>query len=299
MAELELATPSPLVEPEPEIYFAPRRRVRFRSLPLRLKIGAGGVLVTLLAAIVLPFVVPGDPFGMDPNTILQSPSPTFPLGTDDFGRSILARAALGMRTTYEISISVCLVTLVVGGALGLITGYVRRVDMILMRIVDAVMAIPGIMLALATATVFGASAINTVLAISLSLTPRTIRVMRSSVFGVKETMYVEGARALGVGHIRILWRHILPNAVSPLIIQQTFVLAVAVLGEAALSFIGVGVQPPSPTLGNMLSDAQKVLQQAPWYAIFPGVLISIIVMSVNTLGDGIRDFLDVRGRNIR
>jgi peptide/nickel transport system permease protein len=283
---------------EEEIYFVPRRRFRIRSLPLRFKIGVCGVLLTLLGAIFLPLILQGDPYTMNPDTILKSPSPTFPLGTDAFGRSVLSRVLLGMRTTYEISISVCLLTFVVGGGLGLITGYVRKVDMILMRFVDALMAIPGIMIALATATVFGASAFNTILALSLALTPRTIRVMRSSVFGTKEAMYVEGARALGVSHLRILWRHIFPNSVSPLIIQQTFVLALAVLGEAALSFIGVGVQPPTPTLGNILSDAQQVLQQSPWVAIFPGLLISIIVMSVNTMGDGIRDYLDVRIRNI-
>jgi peptide/nickel transport system permease protein len=295
MAELVTAAP---VREEEEVYFVPRRPFRLSLLPLRLKVGAGGVFLTLLAAIVLPIVLHSDPYSMNPDTILRSPSPAYPMGTDSFGRDVLARVLLGMRTTYEISIAVCLVTFVVGGGLGLITGYVRRVDVLLMRVVDAIMAIPGIMIALATATVFGASAFNTVVAISLALTPRTIRVMRSSVFAVKEAMYVEGARALGVGHWRILLRHILPNSISPLIIQQTFVLALAVLGEAALSFIGVGVQPPTPTLGNILSDAQQVLQRSPWVAIFPGLLISIIVMSVNTLGDGIRDFLDVRIRNI-
>jgi peptide/nickel transport system permease protein len=293
----ELLTVEPVREEE-EIYFPPRRRIRLSALPLRLKVGAGGVLVTLLAAILLPIVLHSDPYTMSADTILSSPSLAHPMGTDTFGRDVLGRVLLGMRTTYQISISVCLLTFVVGGGLGLITGYVERVDLVLMRFVDALMAIPGIMIALATATVFGASAFNTVIAISLALTPRTIRVMRSSVFAVKEAMYVEGARALGVSHRRILLRHILPNSISPLIIQQTFVLALAVLGEAALSFIGVGVQPPTPTLGNILSDAQQVLQKAPWVAIFPGLLISIIVMSVNTLGDGIRDLLDVRIRNI-
>jgi peptide/nickel transport system permease protein len=293
----ELLTIEPVTEEE-EVYFPPRRPFRLAVLPMRLKVGAVGVLATLLAAILLPIFWHSDPYTMNPDAILSSPSRVFPMGTDMFGRDVVSRVLLGMRTTYEIAISVCLLTFVVGGGLGLITGYVQRVDQVLMRFVDAIMAIPGILIALATATVFGASAFNTIVAISLALTPRTIRVMRSSVLAVKEAMYVEGARAMGASHRRILLRHILPNSISPLIIQQTFVLALAVLGEAALSFIGVGVQPPTPTLGNILSDAQQVLQKAPWVAIFPGLLISIIVMSVNTLGDGIRDLLDVRIRNI-
>ncbi len=283
---------------EAETYFAPRRRFRIRSLPPRFKFGAVGVLVTLLAAIFLPIILHSDPYQLNADAILLAPSANAPMGTDAFGRSVLSRVLLGMRTTYEIGISVCLLTFVVGGGLGLITGYVRQVDLILMRIVDAIMAIPSIMIALATVTVFGPSALNTILVISLFLTPRTIRVMRSAVFGVKEAMYIEAARALGVSHSRVLLRHIFPNALSPLIIQQTFVLAFAVLGEAALSFIGVGVPPPTPTLGNILSDAQQVLQQAPWVSIFPGALIAVIVMSVNTLGDGIRDWLDVHIRDI-
>lgn len=277
---------------------APRRRLRVSALPIRFKIGAIGVLLTVSMAIFLPIIFRSDPYQMNPDTILLSPSWHFPMGTDAFGRDVLARVLFGMRTTYEIGTLVCLLTLVFGGGIGLITGYMPRADAIIMRFVDAIMAIPSIMIALATVTVFGPSALNTIFVISLALTPRTIRVMRSAVIAVRETMYVEAARALGVGNTGILLRHILRNTLSPLIIQQTFVLAYAVLGEAALSFIGVGVPPPAPTLGNILSDAQQVLTSAPWVAIFPGVLIAIIVMSVNTLGDGFRDLFDVHIQNV-
>lgn len=284
--------------PEDEVLLPPRRRVRIRTLPIRFKIGAIGVVITLLAAILLPFFLHIDPLQMNPDAILQGPSGHAPMGTDAFGRSVLARVLYGMRTTYEIGIAVCLLTFITGGGLGLIVGYVRLADMIIMRLVDAIMAIPSVMIALATVTVFGASALNTILVISLFLTPRTIRVMRSAVLAVRGTMYVEAAHALGVSHAGILYRHILKNTLSVLVIQQTFVLAFAVLGEAALSFIGVGVPPPAPTLGNILSDAQQVINQQPWLSIFPGALIAVIVMSVNMLGDGIRDWLDVRIRDV-
>src|SRR5579859_4323761 len=152
---------------EEEFILAPRRRFRLRSLPLRFKIGASGVILTLLAAVILPIVLHSDAYTMNPDAILQAPSGQAPMGTDGFGRSVLARALLGMRTTYEIGIAVCLLTFFVGGGIGLITGYVRRIDMIVMRIVDALMAIPSVMIALATVTVFGASALNTILVISL------------------------------------------------------------------------------------------------------------------------------------
>lgn len=283
---------------EEEGLLAPRRRFRIRVLPLRFKIGACGVILTLLAAIVLPLVLRSHAYTMNPNAILQGPSGKYPMGTDLFGRDVLARVLFGMRTTYEIGIAVCLLTFIVGGGIGLVVGYMRRVDVIVMRVVDAIMAIPSVMIALATVTVFGASALNTILVISLFLTPRTIRVMRSGVLAVRDATYVEAARCLGVGHMGILFRYIGPNALSPLIIQQTFVLAYAVLGEAALSFIGVGVPPPTPTLGNILSDAQQALQQDPWFSVFPGALIAVIVLSVNLLGDGIRDWLDVRIREV-
>lgn len=294
MAEAATRALIPLDEP----ILAPRRRFRVRRLPLRFKIGAAGVIITLLSAILLPFILHSDAYSMNPDGILVAPTGRFPMGTDSFGRDIFARVLLGMRTTYEIGIAVCLLTFVAGGGIGLIVGYIPRVDMIVMRLVDALMAIPSVMIALATVTVFGASAFNTILVISLFLTPRTVRVMRSAVLGVREAMYVEGARALGVGHGGILIRHILRNTLSTLVIQQTFVLAFAVLGEAALSFIGVGVPPPAPTLGNILSDSQQTMTTAPWAAIFPGAFISVIVMSVNTLGDGIRDLLDVHIRNV-
>lgn len=283
---------------EYDIPLEPRRRLRLHALPLRLKVGAAGVVLTVLAALLLPLWLGNSAYQMNPSAILSSPTWHDPFGTDSYGRSILARVALGMRISYEIGLLVSVATFIIGGGVGLVTGYVRSVDMITMRIIDAIMAIPAIMIALATATVFGGSVLNTVVVLSLFYAPRTVRIMRSAVLGVRESLYLEAARALGMGSGRIMLRHVLPNTLSPLVIQQTFILAYAILGEATFSFIGVGVPPPTPSLGNVLSEAQQVMDQAPWISIFPGGLIVVIVMSVNFLGDGIRDWLDVRMRDI-
>ncbi|HXX39521.1 MAG TPA: ABC transporter permease [bacterium] len=272
-------------------------RRHFLRLPFRLRLGLTGVVITLGAALLLPLVVSGA-FAMSPTAILAPPSLHFPMGADAYGRSVLSRVLLGMRVSYAIGLSVSLATLFIGGCVGLLTGYFPVADAIVMRFVDAIMSVPSVMIALATATVFGASVINTIVVLSLFYAPRTARVMRSAVFAVRETAFVEAARALGGRTARILWRHVVPNTISPLIIQQTFIMAYAILGEAVFSYIGVGVPPPTPSLGNILSEAQQVIYQDPGLSVFPGACIAAIVISVNLVGDGIRDLFDVHVRDL-
>ena len=267
-------------------------------LPFRLRLGLIGILLTMGAAVVLPFVASGGAYSMSPTAILAPPSLHLPMGADAYGRSVFARVLLGMRVSYAIGLSVSLATLFVGGCVGLLTGYFHTVDVVVMRVIDAIMSVPSIMIALATVTVFGASIVNTIVVLSLFYAPRTARVMRSAVFAVRETVFVEAARALGGRTGRILWRHVVPNTVSPLIIQQTFIMAYAVLGEAIFSYIGVGVPPPTPSLGNMLAEAQQVMYQDPGLSVFPGTCIAAIVISVNLVGDGIRDLFDVHAREL-
>lgn len=275
------------------------RRHRLQTLPLRFRLGVGGVSLTLLAAFVLPPLMTLNPYTMNANMILVHPSLMNPMGTDLYGRSVLARVLVGMQVSYEIGVTVALLTLVAGGVLGLVLGFRSGgLDAVTMRIMDAFMAIPSVMLALAGATVLGPGIANTIIVLSIFFLPRTVRVMRSAVMAVRNAEYLDAARAYGTGPARILFRHVLPNALSPLVIQQTFILAYAVLGEATFSFIGVGTPPPTPSLGNVLTEAQRVIFQAPWLAVFPGVAIALIVVSVNLLGDGIRDLLDVRLRGI-
>jgi len=276
---------------------APRGRKRLLRVPFRLRLGLVGILVTLGAAVLLPVVVGGG-FSMSPTAILAPPSWHQPMGADAYGRSVFARVLLGMRVSYAIGLAVSLATLVIGGSVGLLTGYFHSVDVVVMRFVDAIMSVPSVMIALATATVFGASIVNTIVVLSLFYAPRTVRVMRSAVFAVRETMFIEAARAMGGGTGRILRRHVVPNTISPLIIQQTFIMAYAILGEAIFSYIGVGVPPPTPSLGNILSEAQQVMYQDPWLSVFPGACIAAIVISVNLVGDGIRDFFDVHARDL-
>lgn len=281
-----------------DIEIAPPKPFRLSRLPLRFKLGIVGILVTLVAAFLVPPLFHLDPYSMSAASILSPPSFSAPMGTDSYGRSILARVLIGMRVSYEIGVAVSVATLIIGGGIGLVTGYWQRIDPVVMRVLDAIMALPAIMIALASATVFGASIFNTILVLTIVFSPRSARVMRSAVFSVREQLYVESARALGVGPWRIMLRHIVPNTVSPVIVQQTFTLALAILAEATFSFIGVGTPPPTPSLGNILSDSQSIMYQAPWVSVFPGALIAIIVMSVNFAGDGIRDWLDVRIREV-
>ncbi|HTN98532.1 MAG TPA: ABC transporter permease, partial [Nordella sp.] len=227
---------------------------------------------------------------------LEAPSLAHWFGTDHFGRDILSRAIHGGRLSLFIGLSVVLFTGVFGTLIGAASGYFRRLDNILMRFMDALMAFPAILLAITVAATLGASVPNVILALGIATTPHTARIVRASVLVVREMEFVEAARALGASHMRILFRHILANALAPLIVRLTYVFASAILAEAVLSYIGVGPPPPAATFGGIIANGRDFMVEAPWVTLFPGFIILVVVLGLNLLGDGLRDVLDPRIR---
>ena len=226
----------------------------------------------------------------------RTPEWAFLLGTDNYGRDIWSRLVHGARLSLAIGFAVVIVTGLAGTVIGLLAGYFKRLDGPLMRTMDALMAFPAILLAIAIAAALGPSAVNAVIALSAVYTPRTARIVRSAALVVREMDYVQAAIASGSRHLWILWRHILPNSLAPLIVQLTFIFAYAVLAESILSFLGVGPPPPTPTWGNMIAEGQGYLREAPLLALFPGIAIAVTALGLNLLGDGLRDVLDPRLR---
>jgi peptide/nickel transport system permease protein len=269
-----------------------RRLLRNRSFV----IGAVVVAIIVAVAILAPLVAPHDPLRNNFRTRLQPPGEMFLFGTDHFGRDILSRILHGGRISLIIGASVVVVTGIFGTAIGAIAGFFRALDEPIMRLMDAIMAFPAILLAMAIAAVMGASVTNVVIALSIATTPHTARIVRGSVLVVREMEYVEAARALGASELRVLFRHVLVNTTGPLIVRLTYVFAIAILSEAALSFIGVGPPPPAPSLGNIIANGRDFMIVAPWITIFPGLAIIAIVLGLNLLGDGLRDVLDPRTR---
>jgi peptide/nickel transport system permease protein len=225
---------------------------------------------------------------------LASPSVEHWFGTDHFGRDLLSRVIYGGRASLEIGISVVIATGIVGTTIGAIAGYFRRFDNLLMRLMDALMAFPAILLAIVISAVLGASIVNVVIALGIATAPHTARIVRASVLVVREMEYVEAARALGASDLRLLFGHVLINALAPLIVRLTYVFAIAILAEAVLSYIGVGPPPPTPTFGNIIASERDFMETAPWAVLFPGLAIVISVLGLNLLGDGLRDVLDPR-----
>lgn len=219
-----------------------------------------------------------------------------PFGTDNYGRDIWSRAVYGARLSLAIGLAVVIVTGFLGTLVGILAGYFRRLDGVLMRTMDALMAFPAILLAIAIAAALGPSAINAVIALAIVYTPRTARIVRSTVLVVREMEYVQAARACGAKDFWIIWHHVLPNSLAPLLVQLTFIFGYAVLAEAILSFLGVGPPPPTPTWGNMIAEGKDYLREAMHIALFPGLLVAITCLGLNLLGDGLRDVLDPRLR---
>jgi len=251
----------------------------------------------------LPALLAAPLSGLDPNETavaqrLRWPSVAHWLGTDELGRDLFARIAFGGRYSLAIAALTALGAVAAGTALGLAAGYFQRLDPLLMRLVDAMMSFPDILLAIALVGILGASMLNVVFALALVYTPRVARVVRASTLVVRELLFVEAARALGAPTVRILWRHVLPNLVSPITVQGTFIFAYAILAEAALSFLGVGVPPEIPTWGTMVAGSQAYAHQALWIVLFPGLAIVVTALSLQLVGDGIRDLLDPRLRRI-
>jgi peptide/nickel transport system permease protein len=269
------------------------RRLFRRRLVL---VGALVLTLIIMLAVFAPLLSPWSPTAIRVAQRLKPPSLQHWFGTDEFGRDILARIMFGARASLGIGLAVVAVSMACGTLLGLLAGYFRALDPIIMRLVDAMMALPDILLAIFLVAVLGASAGNVVLALSIVYTPRVTRVVRASTLVVRELPFVEAARALGVSTFRILTVHILLNVASPILVQATFIFAYAVLAEAGLSFLGAGVPPEVPTWGTMIASGQQYADQAFWLVLFPGLAIVSAAMSLQLVGDGLRDMLDPKLR---
>ncbi|MBN9060909.1 MAG: peptide ABC transporter permease [Rhizobiales bacterium 65-9] len=257
-------------------------------------IGAALFSIVALVAVFADWLAPFDPLRGNFRTRMLAPNAVNWLGTDHFGRDILSRVMFGARISLAIGLVVTLITGVLGTLIGAVAGYMRSLDGPIMRLMDAFMAFPPIILAIAISAALGGSAINVAIALAIAATPHTARVVRASVLVVREMEYVDAARSLGVSHARILLRHVMPNAMAPLIVRLTYVFAVAILNEAVLSYIGVGPPPPAPTFGSIVANGRDFIIDAPWITIAPGLAIIVTVLGLNLLGDGLRDALDPR-----
>ena len=256
-------------------------------------IGATVLAMLALLAIFAPLVA-GDPLRMTPAQRLRPPSDAWWFGTDRFGRDVYARTLYGARISLVVGITVALAASAIGLAIGLVCGYFRTVDSIVMRIMDGIMAIPSILLAIALITLTRPGLAVVLVAIVIPEVPRIVRLVRSVVLSIREQPYIESAIAGGTRGFKLLFKHILPNTVAPLIVQATYVCASAMLVEASLSFLGAGVPPEIPSWGNIISQGRSFFQMAPWSIFIPGAFLTVTILAVNLLGDGLRDRLDPR-----
>jgi len=270
----------------------------FAKLFRRRLVLAGAVILAAVALLALfaPWLTPYDPMALKILDRLQSPRATHWFGTDELGRDVFSRVIFGARYSLLIGAQVVLISMICGVLLGLAAGFFRRLDGPVMRLVDAMMSFPDILLAIALVAVLGASMTNVILALAIVYTPRVARVVRASTLVVRELLFIEAARALGISTWRILFIHILHNIASPILVQATFIFAYAVLAEAGLSFLGVGVPPILPTWGSMISSGQQFAHQAIWLVVFPGIAIILSALSLQMVGDGFRDLLDPKLR---
>src|SRR6476469_3758988 len=280
---------------------AARRRpsgILLRKMFGRRVVLAGTIILAIVAlsALLAPWLTPYDPTALKILDRLQSPRAAHWFGTDELGRDVFSRVIFGARYSLMIGALVVAISVTCGVLLGLVAGYFRRLDGPIMRVVDALMSFPDLLLAIALVAVLGASMANVVIALSIVYTPRVARVVRASTLVVRELLYIEAARALGISTWRILFVHILQNIASPILVQATFIFAYAVLAEAGLSFLGVGVPPVLPTWGSMISSGQQFAHQAIWLVVFPGIAIILSALSLQMVGDGFRDLLDPKLR---
>ena len=257
-------------------------------------VGALVLMIMILIAIFAPWLGTIDPQAVAPIRRLKPPSAEFWFGSDMLGRDVYSRVLYGARVSLLVGLAVAFFSTLVGLAIGLVTGYIRWLDAIVMRIMDGLMAIPSVLLAIALMALTTASIQNVVLAITLAEVPRVVRLVRSLVLSLREQPYVEAAIAAGTTLPRILARHILPNTVAPLLVQATYVCASAMITEAILSFIGAGTPLNIPSWGNIMAEARSMFQIAGYLILFPGICLSLTVLAVNLLGDGLRDALDPR-----
>lgn len=252
------------------------------------------VAIVVFAALGAGILAPFTPDEINAEDRLLAPSSTHFMGTDEFGRDLFSRVLYGARNTLTVAFFIVVIAVGMGLIFGLIAGYYSKLDSFIMRIMDGLMAFPGIVLAIAMMGAMGPSMVNVIVALGIVYTPRVARVVRSFILTIRESQYIEAARSIGAMDIRILLRHILPNCISPIVVQASFIFSYAILGEAALSFLGVGVPATLPSWGNILSEGRVYMQIAPWLTVFPGLSIMITVLGLNMIGDGLRDFLDPR-----
>lgn len=267
---------------------------KFSSNPIAL---TGGLIVLFFVAIALlaPWLASYDPFQTSFSAIRKAPTAAHWFGTDELGRDIFSRMVFGARASIMAGLVSVMIALIAGIPFGLAAGYFGgRIDSIISRGTEAALAIPFLILAIALAAFLGPSLLNAMIAIGVSAAPRFVRITRGQVLTVKSEDFVQSARALGASDSRIIFTHILPNIMPPLIVQATITIATAIIAEASLSFLGLGLQPPNPSWGSMLNTAKNFMTQAPWMSIFPGSAIFLVVLGFNLLGDGLRDALDPR-----
>jgi len=273
-----------------------QRALRFRRLKSNYGLLIGSIIILLFIAVALmgPLFTTYGPYQMKVLDRLLPPSAEHLLGTDEFGRDLLTRIIYGARVSISVGLIVALLSSLFGLIIGIYAAYYRTLDHILMRICDGLIAIPGILLAIALMAALGASAFNVIVALTIVFTPNIARIVRSIALVVREQTYIEAMHAQGASNTRIIWLHIVPNTLSPLLVQATFVFAEAIISEAALSFLGAGIPAPEASWGNILQASKLVIYKAWWMVVFPGAAIILSVLSLNLLGDGLRDFLDPR-----
>lgn len=259
-----------------------------------LLIGATIFVVLVILALIGPLFTNYGPYDMKVVDRLTPPGSEHWLGTDEFGRDLLTRLLYGARVSISVGLAVALLSSALGLVIGVYATYYKTLDHILMRICDGLIAIPGILLAIALMAALGASALNVIIALTIVFTPNIARVVRSAALVVREQTYIEAMHVQGASSTRIIWQHIVPNTLSPLLVQATFVFAEAIISEAALSFLGAGIPAPEASWGNILQASKLVIYKAWWMVVFPGATLVLSVLSLNLLGDGLRDLLDPR-----
>ncbi|HEY8874660.1 MAG TPA: ABC transporter permease [Stellaceae bacterium] len=275
----------------------PQRQSRlWRHVRRHPTIVIGGVLLAIMLAMAVfaPWLGTVDPQALAPVRRLKWPSATYWFGTDMLGRDVYSRTIYGARVSLAVGISVALFSTALGLAIGVVTGFTRWVDAVVMRIMDGLMSIPSVLIAIALMALTRASLQNVIFAITVAEVPRVTRLVRGVVLTLREQPYVEAAIASGTGFFRILWRHIVPNTLAPLLVQGSYIAASAMITEAILSFIGAGTPPNVPSWGNIMAEGRSLFQVAYYIVLFPGLMLSVTVLAINLLGDGLRDALDPR-----
>lgn len=291
---------SPVQTPRVSLGTVKRGRRAFQRIRRWNKKGLVGLVLLLilgLTALLAPYLAPYDPTEMHPLDRFSGPSPAYLLGTDFYGRDILSRVMFGLRTSLYIAFLSVTLAVLLGASLGILAGYFPRLDNGVMRVMDVMFAFPVLLLAITIVAILGPGEFSTILAIGIVYVPIFSRVARGPTLAVREETYVEAARALGASHPRLILRHILPNIAVPLFVQATVELAAAILFESSLSFLGLGTQPPQPSLGRMISEGRDYLEISPWSTIFPGVALALLVLGFNLLGDGLQEVLNPQLRS--